>query len=85
MIMTDKEHDNNIQRGIDLFSECLAGMMYSDEEILETMSLDDAREFLELRNSMLPDEPFHEIILGSYDTEDDKPHSLAAEDAENYK
>ena len=85
MIMTDKEHDNNIQRGIDLFSECLAGMMYSDEEILETMSPDDAREFLELRNSMLPDEPSHEIILGSYDTEDDKPHSLAAEDDENYK
>ena len=85
MIMTDKEHDYNIQRGIDLFSECLAGMMYSDEEILETMSPDEAREFLELRNSMLPDEPFHEIILGSYDTEDDKPHSLAAEDDENYK
>lgn len=84
MIMADKEHDNN-QRGIDLLGECLAGMIYSDEEILEAMSPDDAREFLELRNSMLPDEPFREIILGSYDAEDDEPHSMAAEDDENYK
>lgn len=84
MIMADKEHDNN-QRGIELLGECLAGMIYSDEEILEAMSPDDAREFLELRNSMLPDEPSREIILGSYDAEDDEPHSMAAEDAENYK
>ena len=84
MIMADKEHDNN-QRGIDLLGECLAGMIYSDEEILEAMSPDDAREFLELRNSMLPDEPSREIILGSYDAEDDEPHSMAAEDDENYK
>ena len=60
-------------------------MIYSDEEILEAMSPDDAREFLELRNSMLPDEPSREIILGSYDAEDDEPHPMAAEDAENYK
>lgn len=84
MIMADKEHDNN-QRGIELLGECLAGMIYSDEEILEAMSPDDAREFLELRNSMLPDEPSREIILGSYDAEDDEPHSMAAEDDENYK
>ena len=84
MIMADKEHDNN-QRGIDLLGECLAGMIYSDEEILEAMSPDDAREFMELRNSMLPDEPSREIILGSYDAEDDEPHSMAAEDDENYK
>ena len=42
MIMADKEHDNN-QRGIELLGECLAGMIYSDEEILEAMSPDDAR------------------------------------------
>ena len=84
MIMAAKEYDNN-HRGIDLLGECLAGMIYSDEEILEAMSPDDAREFLELRNSMLPDEPSREIILGSYDAEDDEPHSMAAEDAENYK
>lgn len=84
MIMADKEHDNN-KRGIELLGECLAGMIYSDEEILEAMSSEDAAEFIELRDNVLPAEPSHEIFVGGYGTEDETPMPLAAEENETYE
>ena len=53
MIMADMQNDKNIERGTKLFSECLAAMMYSDEEIRETMLADDAEEFIRLRDELL--------------------------------
>ena len=84
MIMGEKENDKNLDRGMDLFSECLAAMMYTDEEIRETMSPEDADEFIELRNRLLESGTPREIRLGGYDSDEDSL-PLAAEDEETYK
>lgn len=84
MIMAEKENDKNLERGMDLFGECLAAMMYSDEEIRETMSPEDADEFIELRNKLLESGSPREIVLGGYKS-DEESLPLAAEDEETYK
>ena len=85
MIMADKGSEKNRKKGMDIFSECLASMIYSNEEILETMSPEDAAEFIELRDNVLPAEPSHEIFVGGYGTEDETPMPLAAEENETYE
>ena len=85
MIMADKEHNKDFERGMSIFSECLAGMMYSDEEILGTLSPDDAAEFMELRNNLLSDKPAREVFLDGYDNGDEISMPLAAEDEEGYR
>ena len=84
MIMVEKENDKNLERGMDLFGECLAAMMYSDEEIRETMSPEDADEFIELRNKLLESGSPREIVLGGYKS-DEESLPLVAEDEETYK
>ena len=84
MIMAEMENDKNLERGMDLFGECLAAMMYSDEEIREMMSPEDADEFIELRNKMVESGAPREIVLGGYDSDEDSL-PLAAEDEETYK
>lgn len=81
MIMADKQNDKNIERGTKLFSECLAAMMYSDEEIRETMSTDDAEEFIRLRDELLSTDSSKKI----YKANEDEALPLAAEDEESYK
>ena len=85
MIMADKENDKNIERGTELFSECLAAMMYSEEEIRETMSPDDADEFIRLREELLSPGSSCEKIVGNYNDDDEDALPLAAEDEETYK
>ena len=85
MIMADKENEKNIERGTELFSECLAAMMYSEEEIRETMSPDEADEFIRLREELLAPGSSCEKIVGIYDGDDEDALPLAAEDEETYK
>jgi hypothetical protein len=85
MIMADRQNDKNTERGTELFSECLAAMMYSDEEIRETMSPDDADEFIRLRNSLVAPDSSCEKVIGQYGNSDDHALPLAAEEEENYK
>ena len=80
--MADKQNDKNIERGTKLFSECLAAMMYSDEEIRETMSTDDAEEFIRLRDELLSTDSSCKKINKS---NEDEALPLAAEDEESYK
>ena len=82
MIMADKQNDKNIERGTKLFSECLAAMMYSDEEIRETMSTDDAEEFIRLRDELLSTDSSCKKI---YKANEDEALPLAAEDEDSYK
>ena len=83
--MAEKENKKNLERGMDIFSECLAAMMYSDEEIRETMSPDDADEFIRLRNSLVASDSSCEKVIGQYGNSDDHALPLAAEEEENYK
>ena len=85
MIMADKEKERNAERGMAIFSECMAGMMYSDEEIHEVMSSDDAAEFIALRDGMVSPDNVRSKSIGAYDNEDDGALLLAAEDEENYR
>ena len=69
------------EKGMDILSECLAGLFYSDEEIKATMSPEDADEFIELRNEFLHNSKTS--ISRSYNNEDaDLP--MAAEDSASY-
>ena len=83
--MADKNNNKNLQKGAELFNECLAAMMYSDEEILEAMSPDDAEEFIKLRNNLVAPEADYEIFVGKYAGDDNCSSSLAAEEEENYE
>lgn len=85
MIMADKQNDKNKARGTELFSECLAAMMYSDEEIREAMSPDDADEFIMLRNELLAPDSSCKKVVGNYNANEDETLPLAAEDEDSYK
>lgn len=63
---------------MELFGECLAGMLYSDEEIMENMSPEDAAEFIELRNELLLSR--HETVLGRDYGNDEGELPMAAEE-----
>ena len=84
MIMVDKMSNKDMRKGMDIFSECLAGMFYSDEEIREMLSPEDADEYIELRNNLLASQSSSEIGLDKY-VSDEHSMPLAAEDEESYK
>lgn len=78
------EKDTNNRRpekGMEIFSECLAAMLYSDEEIKATMASEDADEFIALRNNLL--QSAGEGSVTSYE-EKDIELPLAAEDEDTY-
>lgn len=66
---------------MEIFSECLAAMLYSDEEIKATMASEDADEFIALRNNLL--QSAGEGSVTSYE-EKDIELPLAAEDEDTY-
>lgn len=82
MIMADNKDNKNPGKGMDIFCECMAGMLYSDEEIRETMSAEDAEEFIRLRNELVA--PDKDVVIGTYDV-DDIDRLMAAEDSETYE
>ena len=83
--MAEKENKKNLERGMDIFSECLAAMMYSDDEIRETMSPVDAEEYIKLRDGLVASDASCERVIGGYGNGDEDVLPLAAEDAEIYK
>ena len=83
--MADRQNDKNTERGTELFSECLAAMMYSDEEIRETMSPVDAEEYIKLRDGLVASDASCERVIGGYGNGDEDVLPLAAEEEENYK
>ena len=85
MIMAENVDKKKTGKGMDIFSECLAAMMYSDEEIREAMSPDDADEFIELRNNLVAPGSSREVSIGGYGDSDDSELSLAAEQEETYE
>lgn len=81
--MIDK--NNSSEKGKELFGECLAAMLYSDEEIRETMSPEDADEFIKLRNDLANSNSSAESFVGKYDATEDECLPLAAEEEEKYE
>ena len=65
------------EKGMEIFSECLAAMLYSDEEIKATMASEDADEFIALRNNLF--QSAGEGSVASYE-EGDVELPMAAED-----
>lgn len=70
------------ERGMEIFSECMVAMLYTDEEIKNSMSPKDADEFIEIRNSLLQSK--EEFCIGIGYKEDDIEHPLAAEEETAY-
>lgn len=83
--MAEKENKKNLERGMDIFSECLAAMMYSDDEIREMLSPVDAEEYIKLRDGLVASDASCERVIGGYGNGDEDVLPLAAEDAEIYK
>ena len=85
MIMAEKIDKMNSGKGTQLFNECMEALFYSDEEIRDTMSPEDADEFIELRDELVSSAKPRTISVGEYsdgDNENDLP--MAAEDEEAY-
>lgn len=72
--MNDKTHE----RGMEIFGECLAGMLYSDEEIKAALAREDADEFIALRNELL--QSSNDAVLARYD-DGDSALPMAAEES----
>ncbi len=75
-------NENNPERGMEIFGECLAGMLYSDEEIRSTLAQEDADEFIALRNELLQSQG--EKVIGRCYDDDETSLPLAAEDGSAY-
>lgn len=85
MTMAEKRDDKDMKKGMELFNECLAAMLYSDEEIREVMSPDDAEEFIELRNNLVTSELPDDITIGRYENNKEEHLPLVAEEEETYE
>lgn len=79
--MEKDTNNRRLEKGMEIFSECLAAMLYSDEEIKATMASEDADEFIALRNNLL--QSAGEGSVTSYE-EKDIELPLAAEDEDTY-
>ena len=70
------------EKGMEIFSESLAAMLYSDEEIRAGMASEDAEEFIEIRNDLVYSGRAATTPL-SYN-ENDASLPLAAEEEASY-
>lgn len=83
--MEDKCKKSYTGKGVEIFTECIEAMMYSDEEIREAMSPEDADEYISLRNTLVsPASPRRPYIDGCSDDVDiDLP--MAAENEAEFE
>ncbi len=82
--MTDKEHTRHTGDGVaaEIIGGAMTALSYTNEEILDTLPPDEAKEFIELRNKVLTvgSAEKKEYSIGS-----DEEISLAAEDDAEYE
>ncbi|MBR2318452.1 MAG: hypothetical protein IKA52_02120 [Bacteroidaceae bacterium] len=79
--MENGVNEKSNERGMELFGECLAGMLYSDEEIKATLAREDADEFIALRNELL--QSSNDAVSARYD-DGDSALPMAAEEESRY-
>ena len=72
---------SRIEIGVEMMTGAAAAMLYSDEEIREVFSKEDADEFIELRRQVKKN-----FAPKGYDTDsDDEQLPMAAEDGSDYQ
>ena len=81
--MTDAENSSKktskVDVGVEMMSGAAAAMLYSDEEIRDIFSKEDADEFIELRRQARKN-----FAPKGYDVEEEEQMPMAAEDESKY-
>lgn len=81
--MTDADNSSKktskVDVGVEMMSGAAAAMLYSDEEIREIFSKEDADEFIELRRQARKN-----FAPKGYDVEEEEQLPMAAEDESKY-
>ena len=81
--MTDADNSSKktskVDVGVEMMSGAAAAMLYSDEEIREIFSKEDADEFIELRRQVRKN-----FAPKGYDVEEEEQLPMAAEDESKY-
>ena len=81
--MTDADNSSKktskVDVGVEMMSGVAAAMLYSDEEIREIFSKEDADEFIELRRQARKN-----FAPKGYDVEEEEQLPMAAEDESKY-
>ena len=81
--MTDADNSSKktskVDVGVEMMSGAAAAMLYSDEEIREIFSKEDADEFIELRRQARKN-----FAPKEYDVEEEEQLPMAAEDESKY-
>ena len=81
--MTDADNSSKktskVDLGVEMMSGAAAAMLYSDEEIREIFSKEDADEFIELRRQARKN-----FAPKGYDVEEEEQLPMAAEDESKY-
>ena len=81
--MTDADNSSKktskVDLGVEMMSGAAAAMLYSDEEIREIFSKEDADEFIELRR-----QESKIFAPKGYDVEEEEQLPMAAEDESKY-
>lgn len=81
--MTDADNSSKktskVDLGVEMMSGAAAAMLYSDEEIREIFSKEDADEFIELRRQARKN-----FAPKGYDVEEEEQMPMAAEDESKY-
>lgn len=81
--MTDADNSSKktskVDVGVEMMSGAAAAMLYSDEEIRDIFSKEDADEFIELRRQARKN-----FAPKGYDVEEEEQMPMAAEDESKY-
>lgn len=81
--MTDADNSSKktskVDVGVEMMSGAAAAMLYSDEEIRDIFSKEDADEFIELRRQARKN-----FAPKGYDVEEEEQLPMAAEDESKY-
>ena len=81
--MTDADNSSKktskVDLGVEMMSGAAAAMLYSDEEIRDIFSKEDADEFIELRRQARKN-----FAPKGYDVEEEEQLPMAAEDESTY-
>ena len=74
-----RKKDSKVDVGVEMMTGAAAAMLYSDEEIRDIFSKEDADEFIELRRQAREN-----FAPKGYDVEEETQLPMAAEDDRDY-
>lgn len=83
MSKKSRNPEHGVDIGVDIVSGAAAAMMYTEEEIRDVFSPEEAEEFLELRREVVRNYMSHKYDITTPDCGDTQCQ-IAAEDEEKY-